>query len=328
MRYFRIHSPFSTAAVSVVAGREPAGGGDDGLRPFTVLGFDGVRLSGAHLGPASPPATVVYVHGTLTDSSYWSPLTAYLHQSLAGGIAQIVYDQRGHGHGQSHSDPNRPGRRTTMEALVGDLDAVLTTASGAVVLVAHSVASLLVQAWSATFPDRARRLAGVVLLNGCADFPTVPALVNGRWATRRVWRRGIELIEQLHVYLYLDPRAYLRHSRLLRPRPRVPGVRLTPQYLDSVVDDLAVYAATTLTPEAASVMRSIPSWVVAGDLDPVVTASHTQALAERIWADFENIPGAGHSLPYATPVKAAEPILAALEVAYRTYQQDTVHADR
>ncbi|MFR9769374.1 alpha/beta fold hydrolase [Nocardia sp. SC052] len=326
MRYIRIHSQFSTAAESVVAGREPAGGGDDCLRPFTVHGPDGVRLSGAHLGPASALATVVYVHGTLTDSSYWNPLTAYLHQRLVGGIAQIVYDQRGHR--QSHSDPNRPGRRATMDALVGDLDAVLTAASGAVVLVAHSVASLLVQAWIATFPDRARRLAGVVLLNGCAEFPPVPALVDGRWTTRRVRRRGIDLIEQLHAYLYLDPRAYLRHSRTLRPCPRVRGVGLTPQYLDSVVDDLAVYAAITLTPKVASVMRSIPSWVVAGDLDPVVTPSHAQVLAERIWADFENVPGAGHSLPYVEPVKAAEPILAALEVAYRTHQQDTAHADR
>ncbi|MFI9410059.1 alpha/beta fold hydrolase [Nocardia gamkensis] len=313
MRYLRIHPQLSPAAPSAAVQTAP-----DGPRsssPFTVRGCDGIQLSGAHLGPASAPATVVYVHGMLTDSSYWNPLTAYLHQRLDGGIAQIVYDQRGHG----HSDPTRSGRRTTMDALVEDLDAVLTTTSGAVVLVAHSVAALVVQAWIATFPHRARRLAGVVLLNGCTKFPTVPAPANNRWTARRVRRHGIEPIEQLHASVYLAPRAYRREPRTLRTYPRAPGARLTPQYLDSVVDELAVYAATTLTPEAVSVMRSIPSWVVAGDLDPVVTPSHAQALAERIWADFENVPSAGHSLPYTEPAKAAKPILAALEVAYRTY---------
>ncbi|MFF7941620.1 alpha/beta hydrolase [Nocardia gamkensis] len=298
MRYLRIHPQLSPAAPSAAVQR-PAPDDSRSSSPFTVRGCDGIQLSGAHLGPESAPATVVYVHGVLTDSSYCSPLTAYLHQRLDGGIAQVVYDQRGHG----HSDPTRSGRRITMDALVEDLDAVLATVSGAVVLVAHSVASLVVQAWIATFPHRARGLAGVVLLNGCTKSPTVRESSDGRWAARRVRRQGIEPIEQLRAYLYLAPRAYRREPRTLRMHPRAPGARLTPQYLDSVVDEFAVYAATTLTPEAVSVMRSIPSWVLAGDLDPVVTPSHAQALAERIWSDFENVPGAGHSLPYAAPVR-------------------------
>ncbi|WP_063043331.1 alpha/beta fold hydrolase [Nocardia pseudovaccinii] len=276
---------------------------------FAITAPDGVQLSAARLGPACPPASVVYLHAMFTDSSYWTPLTEHLHQRLDGGIAQIVYDQRGHG----ASEHPQTEAATILRTLVDDLDTVLAHAHGAVVLVAHSIASLLVQAWAEQCPGRARALTGIVLFNGCPEFPWLPRPgihVEGS----RSRQRGRQLVEELTADLSEPPTRY----RLPR-RNLVDAVRSgrSSGNLDAV---LAACSGTALTHEAASILRCVPTWVLTGQLDPVVAPSRSERLAEQIWGEYDSIPGAGHSLPYVEPAKACEPILAALEVAYRTQQ--------
>ncbi|WP_433194569.1 alpha/beta hydrolase [Nocardia sp. CA-107356] len=281
--------------------------------PFTIAAPDGLRLSAARLGPAHPPASVVYVHAMLTDSTYWTPLTECLHQRLDGGIAQIVYDQRAHG----TSEHAALGARAILSTLVDDLDTVLAHAHGAVVLVAHSVASLLVQAWAEQYPRRARALAGTVFFNGCPEFPWRPN-PDVHAEDRRSRRATHQLLEELTTYLFEPPLRFRTQRR--SPFDTVGGATRL-ENLEAMLADLAVYSGAALTAEAASVLRAVPSWVLTGRLDPVVAPSRSQHLAERIWSDYDSIPDAGHSLPYAEPGKACEPILAALEVAYRTQQQ-------
>ncbi|MEU7765058.1 alpha/beta hydrolase [Nocardia sp. NPDC049190] len=285
-----------------------------GLSPFTVVASDGIRISAARLGPTSPPASVVYVHGMLTDSTYWTPLTEHLHQHLDGGIAQIVYDQRGHG----SSEHSQPGVRTTLPMLVADLDVVLAHTHGAVVLVAHSVASLLVGAWVQQYPCRARALTGIVLFNGCSEFPWLPSS-DARTAGRRSRVCERQLVEGLSTYLYESPSHYGLPRRSLFDTVRR---RVRRDNLPTALAALAAYCGAALNGETATVMRSIPTWVMTGQLDPVVAPSRSHHLAERIWGDYDSVPAAGHSLPYVEPAKASEPILAALEVAYHTQQRD------
>ncbi|MFE9324173.1 alpha/beta fold hydrolase [Nocardia sp. NPDC052278] len=272
---------------------------------------DGIRLSAKRIGPLSAPASVVYVHGMLTNSAYWRPLTEHLHQRLDGGIAQITFDQRGHG-GSEHTGR---GARSTLPTLVNDLDAIVAQARGAVVLVSHSVASLLVQAWVEQYPERARALAGIVMFNGCPEFPWLPA--SGVDDTgRRSRRRSAQLVEELISYLYEPP---ARHGLACR---RVFANRGRGADLDATMAALAVYGSIALTVEAASILRSVPTWVLTGELDPVVVPRRSRDLAEHIWGDYDSVAGAGHALPHTHPGAASEPILAALEVAYRTHQQD------
>ncbi|MEV6140483.1 alpha/beta hydrolase [Nocardia sp. NPDC051990] len=329
MRRFRIHPQPSTSGQHGAldsSGHQPAGCGFPfastsrcepftiahlDLGPFTVTAGDGIQLSASRIGEAAAPASVVYVHGMLTDSTYWRPLTGHLHRRLDGGIAQIVYDQRGHG----SSGQGGPGVRATLPMLVDDLDAVLAHAHGAVVLVAHSVASLLVQAWVERYPRRARALAGIVMFNGCPEFPWLPASdVHG--PGRRSRRRGSQLVEELTSYLHEPPAGYSL------PRRSVFGTPGRGRNNADLEETLAAYGSATLTGETASIMRRIPTWVLTGELDPVVAPSRSRHLAERIWGDYDSVAGAGHSLPHIDPAAASEPILAALEVAYRTCQQD------
>ncbi|MEV4237073.1 alpha/beta hydrolase [Nocardia sp. NPDC049737] len=269
---------------------------------------DGIRLSAKRIGPLSAPASVVYVHGMLTNSAYWRPLTEHLHQRLDGGIAQITFDQRGHG-GSEHTGR---GARSTLPTLVNDLDAIVAQARGAVVLVSHSVASLLVQAWVEQYPERARALAGIVMFNGCPEFPWIPAS-DVHDTGRRSRRRRSQLVEELVSYLHEPP------ARYGLPRRSVFANLGCDANLDAA---LAAYSSVGLSSEIASILRFIPTWVLTGELDPVVAPRRSRHLAEHIWGDYDSVAGAGHSLPHTHPAAASEPILAALEVAYRTHQQD------
>lgn len=281
--------------------------------PFTIVAPDGLRLWAARLGPAHPAASVVYVHAMLTDSTYWTPLTECLHQRLDGAIAQIVYDQRAHG----TSEHPAPGTRTTLPTLVDDLDTVLAHAHGVVVLVAHSVASLLVQAWAEQYPHRAHELVGIVFFNGCPEFPWHPT-PDVHATGGRSGRAARQLLEELTTYLFEPPLRYRAPRR--SPFDTIGGATRL-ENLDAMLADLTAYSGAALTDEAASALRAIPTWVLTGHLDPVILPSRSQHLAERIWGDYDSVPDAGHSLPYVEPGKACEPILAALEVAYRTQQQ-------
>ncbi|WP_162272711.1 alpha/beta fold hydrolase [Nocardia lijiangensis] len=254
------------------------------------------------LGPASSPASVVYVHGMLADSRYWTPLVEHLHARLDGAITQIVYDQRGHGHSPRPTGGGGMGLAVFLE----DLDTVVAHAPGAVVLVAHSVAISLATAWVARYRPRARTLAGLVLFNGCPDFPPrLPSVMSaGRATRRRFLRRGQRVADLLSSGI----------------ADAVAGEG----NLDAALDVLAAYGRLPLTEDATSTLRSIPTWVLAGREDPVVAAGSAARLAEQIWADFDSVPDAGHSLPFIDPVRAAAPVLAALEVAYRSQRQDGV----
>ncbi len=289
-------------------------------RSFSVSARDGVRLWAQRVGSAWAPASVVYVHGMFTDARYWTPLVGHLNHHLDGGIAQIFYDQRGHGRSGCHP-PKTP---LSLNVLADDLNCVLGHVHGAVVVAAHSMAALLIHEWAAHNPRRARELSGIVLFNACADFPYLPATSHESLRAPKQRLRKYTLSEELGDYLYATP------SRGSWPQPswRFPrrSHRRNRARIGKVTQaELSVYPHAVLTTEAAIALRAIPTWVVTGELDPVVTPSRSQHLAERIWADYDTIPGAGHSLPHTNPRHASEPILAALDVAYRAHRHDGGH---
>ncbi|MEV5835373.1 alpha/beta hydrolase [Nocardia sp. NPDC052112] len=282
--------------------------------PLTITTTDGIELSASRLGRSDTPATIVYVHGLLTDASYWTPLTQHLHHQLGGAIGQITYDQRGHG---GSGWPTR-STGTTLRHLADDLDIVLAHATGAVILAAHSAGSLVAHAYVKHHPERAAALSGLVLFNGACEFPEFPSLPrhflkiparlrrlrHGRFD--RIAAAGYVLLERRFRSLSkgLGSKALLiagqRHGD-----PRV------------LADLLHSYGEHFLEPATAVAMRSIPSFVLSAERDRVVPPTQSMRLADAIWADYEIVPGAGHSLPHTDPQTAGTAILQALEVAYR-----------
>lgn len=286
-----------------------------GTRAVTITTSDGLDLSGSRSGPAMAAATVVYVHGLLCDGGYWRPLTDSVHRRLDGQVAQIVYDQRGHG---SSGRPHR-STETTLEQLANDLDIVLTQATGAVVLVTHSAGSLIAAAYAHLYPARAAALSGLILFNGAGEFPEFPALPKHfkTVASQLKHLRHSRLDHVAAAGAAVAERRFRRTARRLGSKaPLVTGARCgDPRVLTDVMH---AYRDFYLAPDIAAGLRSVPSFVVTGERDRIVPATQSTRLADKIWADHHVVPGAGHSLPHSMPGTAADIIVDTLEIAYRS----------
>ncbi|MEV0759428.1 alpha/beta hydrolase [Nocardia sp. NPDC050435] len=285
--------------------------------PIAFTAADGLRLSGTRLGRPDTPATIVYLHGLLADATFWTPLTRRLSRHLGEDIAQLVYDQRGHG---SSGWPAKH-QHTTMRGLAEDLEAVLAHAHGAVVLVAHSAASLVVHTYIEHY--RARQVAGLVFFNAAChfrfhDMAMVPSQCQPTLARlRHQRRRRLDPVAAAgHAMLERRLRALAQQGKLAQSfitgaRPGDPRV---------LADLLQQCNETRLSAQVAVAMRSTPSFVLGGELDRIVAAHDSVRLADAIWADYEMIPGATHSLPHTQPELAEDAVLRALEVAYRDHE--------
>ncbi|WP_067891570.1 alpha/beta fold hydrolase [Nocardia vaccinii] len=272
---------------------------------------DGLQLAATRWGTPTAPATVVYVHGFLEDSSIWAEVAQRVHERVEGGIAQLVYDQRGQGHS------GNPSRRltTTMRQLAEDLDTVLTYASGSIVLVAHSTGSLIVHAWAEHYPQRAAALSGLVVLNGGAEFPETPGL------PRRYRRRAQQLRRWRHGPL--ESAATASASMLRRKLRRVStgaatnllSARCDARVLIDVLD--ALYRAA-LSEDTAQRLRTVPSFVLTGEHDRIVPPTQSIRLADRIWSELDIVPGGDHRLPCTSPDRVVDAILEVLEIVHHS----------
>ncbi|MFE2999752.1 alpha/beta fold hydrolase [Nocardia sp. NPDC059246] len=293
---------------------------------LSVHATDDLELAATRLGAPDAAKTVVYVHGLLSDGSYWSPVVEHVHSRLGDTITQIAYDQRGHG------ISGRPDRRsaTTLRHLVDDLDAVLAHASGEVILVTHSAGSLVAAAYAQHHPTQASALSALVIFSGGGEFPEFPSLApRYRELPRRVQRLRRTHLDAVSVAIiaFFERRFRALSRRLGSRAPLVCGARRgDPRVL---ADVLAAYGEFTLHGEAAALLRGIPTFVIAGERDRVVPPTQSARLAERIWADYELVPGVGHSLPHAQPGRAADAIVPALEAVERNAIDDAlVRAER
>ncbi|MEV7979896.1 alpha/beta hydrolase [Streptomyces sp. NPDC086519] len=109
-----------------------------------------VQRTGPRDGPPAAAATVVLVHGLLTDSlaSYYFTVAPVF---AASGLDVIMYDLRGHGRS------GRPPAGYTLDDSVDDLEALLDRLSvtGPVHLVGNSYGGTVAFAYAARHPERA-----------------------------------------------------------------------------------------------------------------------------------------------------------------------------
>ncbi|MFB7504549.1 alpha/beta fold hydrolase [Streptomyces broussonetiae] len=116
----------------------------------------GIRLHVQRTGPADgrvPHATVVLVHGLLTDSlaSYYFTVAPAF---AAAGLDVVMYDLRGHGRS------TRPPRGYTLDHNIDDLEALLDrlAVTGPLHLVGNSYGGTIAFGYAARHPERALSL--------------------------------------------------------------------------------------------------------------------------------------------------------------------------
>ncbi|WP_280382927.1 alpha/beta fold hydrolase [Nocardia wallacei] len=277
------------------------------FHPATVAADDGARLAVTRVGPLDAAATVVYVHPLLADRGFWAPVTGEVHQRLCGAVAQLTYDQRGHG----DSDRPNPREVTSLRRLADDLDAVLAHADGSVVLVAHSTGAQLVYAYAIAHPDRAAALSGLVLLNAAAQYPSLPRYLR-TWPPQLIRLRRYRALDVFTAAGEAAVRHRLQHDDhqlALSPGtdPRV------------AIDILGAHSGFGLSTGVARLLRPIPSIVLAGERDTLVPPQRAVALADALWADYDLLPGGGHHLPHTHCTQVTDTVTALLDHALRVH---------
>ncbi|MGW0883342.1 alpha/beta fold hydrolase [Streptomyces sp. NPDC002671] len=123
---------------------------------MAMLDAGGIRLHVQRMGPAPgqpPRATVVLVHGLLTDSlaSYYFTVAPAF---AAAGLDVVMYDLRGHGRSE------RPPDGYTLDHNIDDLEALLgrLDVTGPVHLVGNSYGGTIAFGYAARHPERAATL--------------------------------------------------------------------------------------------------------------------------------------------------------------------------
>ncbi|WP_433600337.1 alpha/beta fold hydrolase [Nocardia sp. CA-135953] len=276
---------------------------------LTVPAPDGVRLSAKRFGTGRAPTSVIFVHGLLTDSTYWAPLAEHLTSRLGDAVDLYLYDQRGHGRS------GWPHRRafTTLATLAADLDAIVSRVVGRVILVAHSAGGHVAQAFAEHHPRQFQTLAAAVLFNPAGEFPEYPTLPSYFLSIPNALngpRPGA--LDTLNVLAHRALQARFRAlSRRYGSRsPFVTGSnRVDPRVLCDFVLSLRHFY---LGPQTVTTLRAVPTMVLGAERDGVVPPSQSERFADKIEADFELVTGVGHSLPRADPVLSAAAVESAI----------------
>ncbi|MFI7189965.1 alpha/beta fold hydrolase [Nocardia nova] len=277
------------------------------LNVLTIGTDDGVRLAATRLGRYASAATLVYVHPLGRERGFWSPLAARVHQQLSGAVAQIAYDQRGHG----DSGTPAPREITTLARLADDLDSVLAHVSGSVVLVAHSTSAHLVYAYATAHRDRAAALAGLVFLNATAEPLALPRYLH-TWPQRLLRLRRHRALDAVTTAGEAVLRYRLRRADHLFAASTGADARVT-------IDILGAHSGFGLHVKVAEALRHIPSVVLAGAQDTLVPPHQAAGLADALWADYDIVAGAGHYLPHTHLEYATDAITATLDHALRVH---------
>jgi pimeloyl-ACP methyl ester carboxylesterase len=259
-----------------------------------VRSADGTRL---HVEVYGPPgaATIVLAHGITNSIRAWG----YQIRSLSQRFQVVAYDQRGHG----GSDRSRLPGQYTVDALGDDLHAVLdgcTEPGRPAVLAGHSMGGISIMSWAARYPaDVEARAAACLLLTTSAG-----GLAEHFGGLRLP--RGLQVVGRALLSRRVPPglhrtAAGRRAVRWLAFGPTATVEQLT--LLDELIYDCPQHTRAHLVRHLSRMTLydgiarlTVPTLVIAGELDRLLPPVHSMRIADRLPAldDLVILPGIGH----------------------------------
>jgi pimeloyl-ACP methyl ester carboxylesterase len=284
----------------------------EGGRPLAVEGVHGSPIHAEVFGPDDAP-TVVLAHGWMEASPFWT----HQIQDLRRDHRVVAWDLRGHGRS---ADP--PDRDYSIEALAGDLDAVLAAAvrdGERAVIAGHSLGGMTIVSWAGLGRTRpAERIAAAALVNTgmhglVADAlvvrtPGVLAQVNEVVGTAVMSAPGAlpprtsPITYEAVRYLCFGPDASpatigFAEELLLACGPEArAGCGATMSRLD-------------LRDSIASL--DVPTVVIAGERDRLTPPVHSRRLVDALPAGaYAELPRIGHMAPIEAPQEVSSDIRA------------------
>ncbi|WP_157225115.1 alpha/beta hydrolase [Nocardia thailandica] len=257
-----------------------------------LTGNGGHRLRLTCLGPSQAPAIVVYLHGPLSGPARFAAVAQQVQAQSEGRVSQLAYLQRGH-----HPEATEGA---AMTSILDDLDLVLGHATGEVVLVVQSLAAIVLQEWLYRHRgDHTLAAAAIVALSPVTALPDPTGSLDPD-PIHAVRQAGEVFIAQLSSEFGTDE-AWLRDRfeparRLLRSYRRQPA-------------DLAV---------VEDMLRATPTWVLSGRWDPIAGLGEVSEFSERIWAEHDTMPTAGHDLANHHRSEVADTITQAIQIVHES----------
>jgi len=146
-----------------------------------VESFDGTKL---YVGEAGSGPTVLFVHGFCLNASSWH----YQLLELSDEFRVVVYDMRGHG------ESERPASDDwSMEAHARDLEAIVASLDGPVMIVGHSMGGMALIQYAGLFPEQIGDKVRAIALVDTAAHDVMGGMVP---SAARLLTPALRLLEQ------------------------------------------------------------------------------------------------------------------------------------
>lgn len=303
-------------AISRRAGQEVAFGSLHS-EPMTVVADDGVplhvevdevdpALAGSRSAwrghGATPPVTVVFVHGYCLNLDCWH----FQRAAYRNLVRTVFYDQRSHGRsGDSTS------QHSTIDQLGRDLRRVIDTVApeGPVVLVGHSMGGMSIIALAEEFPELiGDRVVGVGLISTTAGgldpgrllLPMIPARLSGGALHTAVagLRRGSVVIDALRRigagFATVATDRYAFGGDVPEGYVRFVDAMLSATPFEVVAEFFPAFGALDMF-DSVEVLGRVPTTIICGTEDKLTSIGHSRKLQARIpEAELMECEGAGH----------------------------------
>lgn len=257
---------------------------------------DGAFLALVRAGdPESASATVVLLHSYAQDRRVWHKIVDLLPDALP--VSVVAYDHRGHG----ESSPADEGT-ATLEQLADDLDAVIESLSGPVVLVGHGLGGHVAMVMAARHRLLAEERVGSLLFLSTSVGWVAETLPRplGRLVQDLHAILGPRLVDEVHRRIDKATTIGLRWL-LLGDDPSPEDVRLVAEMVSQHWPGTVALFRPALDRElldsALAVVATWPIIAMVGEKDRLVPAGHAGKLADVVRGHSVTVPGAGHMLP-------------------------------
>jgi pimeloyl-ACP methyl ester carboxylesterase len=249
--------------------------------------------------PEAP--TVVFAHGWTENLTYW---TYQILEMQVRGLRIVAYDLRGHG----ESDP-AAGDDYSIARFGEDLEAVLAACvpqGQRAMVVGHSLGAMAIAAWAAHHDVEQRAGAAALINTGVGDLIAeqllVPVPVVAKALSRGVAVRGF-LGSRAPLPRFSTPltAAAIRHIAF-GPSATPAQIAFYERMLIASPADARANVGIALSEVElydALPRLTVPTIVIAGDIDRLTPPSHARRIAEMLpkLEGLTVLPGAGHMAP-------------------------------
>ena len=280
------------------AGNPDPTGGDPGGMPegsaVQVRSADGATLRGHDSGGDGP--VCLLIHGFTGTRSHYAPVSRAL---AADGYRVLTVDQRGHG----ASTVGDAG--FTMPALADDVKAWLEELDlRDVVLSGHSMGGMAVQSFAAAHPSVLSSRVRALVLVSTSPIPVGEAISQPKIAAKAA---GSVVLDRLIGNRKIGPflmRGTVGEAPVLAQLRAIQGtfVHTKPANRGAAVLMMADF-------DFRDSLRTVevPTTVIVGSLDNLTEPANNRLVADAIvGAEYIEIPGKGHMLPWEAPERVSE----------------------